>query len=433
MDRRHSLIRTYRRHVLPDGNPSPVVPHRSICAEAGHFCLDGTVKQTYPIGILFSTTGPYALLGRDALDGAVMALSEFNEDPTSTVELVPLIGDPGGVTDRYPTISDDLIRAGARHIVGGITSWSRKEIIPVADRRHALLWYPCPYEGYESSDSVIYVGACPNQHIVPLFAHVVPRYGGRVFLVGSNYIWGWETNRIAIKLLADHGGTVLGERYLPLGSEDVDRIIREIAEARPDFILNTLIGPSSYAFLKVYAELGRADRNFLPARRPVVSCNLAEAELDEIGDAGVGNLNTAVYFECLETPENRDFLSRVRRRYGPERRVSAFFVCAFMATRILAEAIQATGTDQPELIVPFVSSRSFASPMGPLRISSRTRHASFVPLLASIAPYNRFSLIDRATKAIEPDPYLSEYRPGDGSTDRARRRSGPPDLRIVRS
>ena len=392
----------------------------------------GRVKQTYPIGILFSTTGPYALLGRDALDGAVMAMSEFNEDPTSAVELVPLTGDPGGVTDRYPAISDDLIRAGARHIVGGITSWSRKEIIPVADRRHALLWYPCPYEGYESSDSVIYLGACPNQHIVPLFAHVEPRYGGRAFLVGSNYIWGWETNRIAIKLLEDRGGSVLGERYLPLGSEDVGRIIREIAEARPDFILNTLIGPSSYAFLKAYAELGRSDPDFLPAARPVVSCNLAEAELDEIGDAGVGNLNTAVYFECLETPDNRDFLRRVRQRYGPDRRVSAFFVCAAMAVRILAEAIQATGTDQPELIVHYVCSRSFASPMGPLTISSRTRHASFVPLLASIAPDNRFSLIERAANAIGPDPYLSEYRPGERSTGPTQK-GGRPDLRIVRS
>ncbi|MCP4306189.1 MAG: transporter substrate-binding protein, partial [bacterium] len=39
------------------------------------------MTQSYPIGVLFSTTGPYALLGRDAFDGALMALTEINEDP----------------------------------------------------------------------------------------------------------------------------------------------------------------------------------------------------------------------------------------------------------------------------------------------------------------------------------------------------------------
>jgi branched-chain amino acid transport system substrate-binding protein len=389
------------------------------------------VKQIVPVGILFSTSGPYALLGRDALDGALMALSEANEAYGDTLELLPLAGDPGGVTDRYPTICDQLTRQGARNIVGGITSWSRKEMIPVADRRHALLWYPCPYEGYESSDSVIYIGACPNQHIVPLFARVMPRYGGRGFLVGSNYIWGWETNRIAIKLIEDAGGTVIGERYLPLGSTDINRIVQEIADTRPDFVLNNLIGPSSYAFLKAYARLGQIDARFAPGRRPVVSCNLAEPELDEIGEAGVGNLTTAVYFDSLDTPENRDFLERVRRRYGGGRRVSAFFACSYMAMRMLAEAIASTGSDNPEQIVPYVCSRSFASPMGPLSISARTRHTSFVPLLASISAGNRFDLIERAAGPVEPDPYLAEYRPHGRDAADGRRGATRPKLRVV--
>ena len=133
------------------------------------------MKQLYRVGILFSTTGPYALLGRDAFDGTMMALSEINEDRDGWFEVIPVVGDPGGVTDRYPAICEDLIQQGARHIVGGITSWSRKEMIPVVDRRNALLWYPCPYEGYECSDRVIYLGACPNQHIVPLFGIVAGR------------------------------------------------------------------------------------------------------------------------------------------------------------------------------------------------------------------------------------------------------------------
>jgi branched-chain amino acid transport system substrate-binding protein len=388
------------------------------------------MKQSYLIGILFSTSGPYALLGRDALDGALMALAEINEDAAFPFTLAPLTGDPGGVTDRYQTISDALIAGGARHIVGGITSWSRKEMIPVVEKRNALLWYPCPYEGYECSDRVVYVGACPNQHIVPLFAHLVPRFGKRAYLVGSNYIWGWETNRIARKLLEDCGGAVVGERYLPLGREDVDRIVAEIEATRPDFILNNLIGPSSYAFLRAYAALARRNPDFAPERRPVASCDLAECELDQIGEAGIGNFAAAVYFDSLDSEANRRFLGEVRRRLGDGRRVSAFFVCAYMSVTILAEAIRATGSELPEAILPFISSRSFISPMGDLTISAQTRHTAFAPLLARIAEGNIFSVMESASIPIDPDPYLADYqglRPiGANAMER-------PALRVVRS
>ncbi|RWJ11249.1 MAG: N-acetylmuramoyl-L-alanine amidase, partial [Mesorhizobium sp.] len=70
------------------------------------------------------------------------------------------------------------------------------------------------------NEHVVYMHACPNQHLVPLLAHVVPRFGANGFLLGSNYIWGWETNRVARDLIADAGGKVLGERYLPLGEAD---------------------------------------------------------------------------------------------------------------------------------------------------------------------------------------------------------------------
>ncbi len=33
-----------------------------------------------------------------------------------------------------------------------------------------------------------------------------------VFLIGSNYIWGWEMNRVARDLIAGADGDVRGER-----------------------------------------------------------------------------------------------------------------------------------------------------------------------------------------------------------------------------
>ncbi|MGO8484755.1 transporter substrate-binding protein, partial [Rhizobium leguminosarum] len=68
-----------------------------------------------------------------------------------------------------------------------------------------------------------------------------------------------EMNRLARELITNAGGELLGERYLPLEETSVERIVAEIAQRRPIFILNNLIGPSSYAFLEAIKALGDRD------------------------------------------------------------------------------------------------------------------------------------------------------------------------------
>ncbi len=386
------------------------------------------------IGIVFSTTGPYAALGREGLDGALMALAEINEDPSFPVRLEARLGDPGGQTDRYPAVAEHLLREeGCRHLVGGITSWSRKEMIPVIERHDGLLWYPCPYEGYEANDRVVYLGACPNQHVVPLFAHVLPRYGSAGYLVGSNYIWGWETNRIARELMSPRG-EVVGERYLPLGGTDVSRIVGEIRDRRPDFVLNTLIGPSSYAFLDAYAALGRNEPAFRAEARPVVSCNLTEVELGLVGPAAVGHLATAVYFDSLRGEENARFRARVAGRFGAARRVSAFFTGAYTAVRILAESLREAGRDDPDAVLAVATGRGFETPAGLIAIDPRTHHAWHRPLLGRAAADGGFAILEAAEAPLAPDPYLIDLDLAAGATGAPPGETPPsrPTLRVIR-
>lgn len=79
---------------------------------------------------------------------------------------------------------------GARHIIGTVTSSSRKEVIPVLEKHGGTLWYALPYEGFEASDHVVYTHACPNQ-LLPLLDWALPTYGARAYLTGSNYMQGW--------------------------------------------------------------------------------------------------------------------------------------------------------------------------------------------------------------------------------------------------
>ena len=52
-------------------------------------------------------------------------------------------------------------------IFGGWTSASRKSMRPVVERLDHLLIYPVQYEGLEDSLNIIYLGAAPNQQVIP--------------------------------------------------------------------------------------------------------------------------------------------------------------------------------------------------------------------------------------------------------------------------
>src|SRR5262245_25493861 len=234
-------------------------------------------RASIPVGVIFSVSGSYRTVGREMLNGALLALEEINRDPAFDFRLEPAFLDPGGEPTSYRLMCEDLLRGrSVRHVIGCYTSSSRKEVIPAFEKFDALLWYPSHYEGFESNNNVIYTGASPNQHIIPLLRYMLRERDRRVYCVGSNYIWAWENNRILREIVHACGGVVLAEKYLPVGATDVDRIISEIRASRPDFVFNTLIGESSYAFYRAHA------RTIGASAVPVASCSLSEPELVSI-------------------------------------------------------------------------------------------------------------------------------------------------------
>ena len=392
----------------------------------GWLSLRGYVKDRIPIGVLFSSAGPYASLGSEGLAGAMTAIAEINASALHGFQLTPQIRDPRGNIEAYAPLCRDIVEtSGAQFVVGCTTSWSRKEVIPVLEKTGTHLWYPCPYEGFEGNDHVVYVGACPNQHIVPLLDYVMPRHGDKPMLVGSNYIWGWETNRIARDVVEGRGGAVRAERYLPLGDADVTHLIDEIRLKRPDFILNTLIGPSSHAFVDAYAGLGRLDPAFAAERRPIVSCNWTEAEVVALGEKSTGHLTVAPYFQSLATDENAAFLATVGRFLPGFGSLSAFFAQSYAAVHMIARGLAATAQAGASEVLARATTENYPSPFGPLRIHAETNHAVLAPQIGRATSHG-FDVVLGAQGMLLPDPYLAH------AASRSTAGRAAPHLRVIK-
>jgi urea transport system substrate-binding protein len=363
------------------------------------------------LGILYSTTGAYGPLGVDCRDGALLAIDDLRAEGKLPFAIEPVFADPAGQGERYLDLARDLVRdQGCRHILGTITSQARKDVIPIVEKHDAQLWYVCPYEGFEANENVIYTGACPNQHLVPLLDYLLPRFGKRVYLAGANYVWGWEMNRLARELVAEAGGEILAERCLPVEETDVGRLVADVATRRPDVILNNLIGPSSHAFLRAMRELGQRDPRFTPDRCPVASCDLTEAELGEIGfGLADGQWSAASYFDSQDTPENQDFKARIAARFGTGRRASSFFASSYATVRLCAEAVAACGSDDPAQTRAYLHGRPLRSVLGSLTIDPRTNHAG-LPFHLGRIRCDGFDIV-QSRSIMAADPYLTGKRP----------------------
>ena len=363
-----------------------------------------------PIGLLFSTTGPYDVVGRAMLNGAMVAVEEVNR--SSTIRLQVTHADPGGDLARYEPLCREILDTGIRHVVGCYTSSSRKELIPLVEKRDALLWYPSHYEGFESAPNVVYTGAAPNQHIVPLIGHILQQQGRRVFCIGSNYIWAWENNRILREVLVPRGGTIVGERYLPVGDDGFAQAIEAILDASADFVFSTLIGPSAYRFFSRF-RAACADRGIDQARTiPVLSCSLSEPELLEIEPgARCGHVSSSVYFASIDTEENRRFVSACAGQAAGGAVASADAEASYIAVRLLALAFAEAGTEEIGAVAHAAGRQNLQAPQGTVRLDPQTMHAWLTPRIARSNAQGGFDILFEAKAPEQPDPYLVRSMP----------------------
>jgi branched-chain amino acid transport system substrate-binding protein len=121
-------------------------------------------KPFIPIGLVFSQSGPYAVMAGEMLKSAVMRSPKINQSDEFDFTFAPSAGSRRRCRCSSHRVRHLIREEHVDHIVGCYTSASRQQVIPVLERTERLLRYPARYEGFERSDNVIYVGAAPNQH-----------------------------------------------------------------------------------------------------------------------------------------------------------------------------------------------------------------------------------------------------------------------------
>ena len=373
-------------------------------------------NPSWRVGLLFSQTGVTAAVERTALQASLLAIEEINAAGGvlgAPVEAV--VTDPQSNPALYGAHVERLLTSERiRLIFGCYMSSTRKVTIPVVEALRGVLFYPTLYEGFEYSPNCVYTGACPNQNSIQLARYLLHVYGNRFVMVGSNYVYPYETNRIMSDLVVQGGGKVLDEIYVPVNAEgrDFDKTLRQIEKLKPDVVFSTVVGGATALFYENYHD------RFGPLRAPIASLTTSEAEVAEMRpEAAEGHITAAPFFETLGTPTARQFVRAYKARFGPDAPVPACAEAAYFQMHMVARALKRTGTDDPEMLLRELRGAEFDAPQGRVRIDSQNNHAYLWPRVARLDARKKFQIVWNPGVRVKPDPYCVVQSLDDWSAD----------------
>ncbi|MDF2998388.1 MAG: transporter substrate-binding protein [Xanthobacteraceae bacterium] len=365
--------------------------------------------NAWRVGVLFSRKGYMQVPESEHFRGTALAIEEINlAGGVLGRPIEPVCYDPESSPELYRRSAERLLTEdGISTIFGCCTSSSRKAILATVERRNALLWYPSLYEGFEYSPNVIYTGAAPNQNSLQLARYLFATYGRSFYLVGSDYIYPRESNRIMRDVVSREGGEVVAEAYVPVtpSHDQLRRVVEDIRRKAPSVVFSTVVGQGGQALYRSFREAGLDPRTM-----PIASLTMGEGEIRAIGpELCVGHITSAPYFSTVDTPANRRFVEAYRAHFGRDAPVTMYAEAAYFQIHVFADALRRAKSLDTQRLAEAALGTEFDAPQGRIRIDPDNNHTYLHPRIGMANEHGDFDVVWEAKAPVKPDPYLVDH------------------------
>ena len=220
----------------------------------------GTVSAAADIkvGVLVPDSGPAGLFGPSTRNSATLAAEQINAAGGINGEAIELVfADVGVPPAEAAQAALRLWKGeGAQAFVGMHDSAVREALIGRFNGQVPYVYTPV-YEGNSCAPGLYVTGETPSQQLAPVIPYLAENEGAsKWYLIGHDYNWPRDTNALAKNYIAEAGGEVVGEEYVPFTVSEFDSSLQRIKESGADAILITLVGGGSVGFNVSFAGFG---------------------------------------------------------------------------------------------------------------------------------------------------------------------------------
>ncbi len=268
------------------------------------------------IAVMVPMSGSAGIWGPSCISCAQLAAEEINRHRgigDREVDLVFLDADDSVVDGAVETIGDLVDDGSVSAVVGMHVSSVRQRLNEILRGRIPYVYTPL-YEGNERSRGCFTIGETPGEQLAPAIRRLAETLKVRRWaLVGNDYVWPRASHRFAKNSIAQAGGQVVFETYVPFGLEEPVELVERVAAAKPDIVLLSLIGQEAVEFNRVFGAM-RLDRSIVR-----FSTAIEENVLLATGSDCTRRLYAAsAYFSSLRSDANLSFVERYRTLHGDQ-------------------------------------------------------------------------------------------------------------------
>jgi len=268
----------------------------------------------FKIGLFIALSGPASLFGRTQKASAELATEEINKAGGILGRQIRLIPTDAGGPPAESTKSAIRLMLDEKvdMLVGSHDSATREALVATIKGKVPYIYTPV-YEGGECAFNTYVIADTPEQQIRPSVAFMMKDRGAKsVYLIGDDYVWPRKCNEQAKKYIADNGGKVVAEEYVPFGAPNkFEEIVTRIKSAKHDMVLITLVGADNVNFNRTFAGFG-LDKDI--AR---LSLLLEENTLLGIGPDSSNNLFSSMsYYANAPGEANKKFKAAYFAKFG---------------------------------------------------------------------------------------------------------------------
>jgi branched-chain amino acid transport system substrate-binding protein len=351
----------------------------AVCAAAPAIAQDGPIK----IGVLEDQSGDFAAATMVKVHAIQLAADEINAAGGiggRPVELV--IYDTQSDNTRYQEFMRRVLQRDQVDVVfAGFSSASREAYRPIVNQFDGLAFYNNQYEGGVCDANMIVTGAVPEQQFSTLIPWMMETYGKNVYTIAADYNFGQISAEWVRNIVAENGGTMVGEEFIPLGVSQFSQTIQNIQNAKPDFVVTLLVGAAQAS----YYEQAAAANVGLPMASSV---NVGQGyEHKRFTPPSLKDMYvTTNYIEEIDTPESKAFIEKFKAKYPDEPYINQEAANSYIAMNLYKQMVERAGTTDHAALRAEIAKGDvcFDGPSGKVCLDPKSQHMSHTIFLAKV-------------------------------------------------
>lgn len=360
--------------VLTQPEPEAVPRRRSLllvwCFVALATVTDASAR-TVKIGILLPVSGAAAEFGARMRQGVDLAVEErHGKIGGHTVEIV--VRDTGDASpQRVRQLAQELVVRERVDLLGGLDT--TPAVLAVADvvnkaKIPFVIFSPGTSGLTKKSEFFVRAGYTQWALSYPLGKWLGANGKKRMAMIVADYAPGYDSAASFAAGFAKSGGIIVETLKVPLGTSDPSSYLQRIQVLSPDGVFMFLPGPFGVNFVKDYLAKGLREKQI----ELFGTGELDETNLRLIGPKAVGMRTAFVYGPDLDNAKNRDFVRRLREKFGSTPAYET--VAAYDAMQICFHIIERTGANvHGQAAIDAAKGFVWDSPRGKVSIDPQTR------------------------------------------------------------